>query len=181
MICQECQQRPATLHFTKIVNGEKTELHFCEHCAQEKGELFLLNHSPGFSINNLLASIFNMSPSFQQASSGAFQANDLLQCQKCGLTFQQFLKIGKFGCADCYDTFKNQLNPLLKRLHGGNWNHSGKIPQRTGGTYHLRKKIESLKETLQTLIAREEFEKAAEIRDEIRNYEKQLLMREDDE
>ena len=38
MICQECNQRPATLHFTKIINGEKEQFHFCEQCAQEKGE-----------------------------------------------------------------------------------------------------------------------------------------------
>lgn len=30
MMCQECGQRPATLHFTKIVNGDKTEFHLCE-------------------------------------------------------------------------------------------------------------------------------------------------------
>lgn len=37
MLCQECNKRPATLHFTKIVNGEKTEFHICETCAKEKG------------------------------------------------------------------------------------------------------------------------------------------------
>ena len=42
MICQECNQRPATLHFTKIINGEKTEVHLCEKCAQEKGEMFMM-------------------------------------------------------------------------------------------------------------------------------------------
>ena len=39
MLCQECNKRPATLHFTKIVNGEKTEFHICESCAREKGEM----------------------------------------------------------------------------------------------------------------------------------------------
>ena len=38
MLCQECGKKPATLHFTKIVNGEKTEFHICESCASEKGE-----------------------------------------------------------------------------------------------------------------------------------------------
>lgn len=41
MLCQECNKRPATLHFTKIVNGEKTEFHICESCAREKGEMIL--------------------------------------------------------------------------------------------------------------------------------------------
>lgn len=39
MQCQECGKRPATLHFTKIVNGEKTEFRICESCAREKGEI----------------------------------------------------------------------------------------------------------------------------------------------
>ena len=38
MICEECHEREASLHFTKIINGEKTEFHICEHCAKEKGE-----------------------------------------------------------------------------------------------------------------------------------------------
>ena len=48
MICQECNQRPAALHFTKIINGEKTEVHLCEKCAQEKGEMFMFNGGIGF-------------------------------------------------------------------------------------------------------------------------------------
>ena len=43
MVCQECNQRPATLHFTKIVNGEKEEFHLCEKCAQEKGDMYFIN------------------------------------------------------------------------------------------------------------------------------------------
>ena len=66
MICQECNQRPATLHFTKIINGEKEQFHFCEKCAQEKGELYMFNNTSGFSINNLLAGLFNIDPSIQQ-------------------------------------------------------------------------------------------------------------------
>ncbi|MEG6575374.1 UvrB/UvrC motif-containing protein [Caldibacillus debilis] len=181
MICQECQKRPATMHFTKIVNGEKTEIHLCEECAKENGDIFMFNHSPALTFNNILANLFNMSPSIQHADADVFQAHDLLQCTKCGLTFQQFLNIGKFGCSHCYETFKDQLTPLLKRLHGGNWNHGGKIPKRAGGTVHLRKRIEALKERLQKLVEREEFEEAAKVRDEIKYYEKQLFNREDGE
>lgn len=66
MICQECNKRPATLHFTKIINGEKEQFHFCEQCAQEKGELYMFNNTSGFSINNLLAGLFNIDASIQQ-------------------------------------------------------------------------------------------------------------------
>lgn len=174
MICQECNQRPATLHFTKVVNGEKTEFHLCEKCAQEKGEMFMLGSGPGFSINNLLAGLLKIEPAFQGSNQDPFRQEKVLQCEQCSMTFQQFIKIGRFGCAHCYETFKDQLAPILRRLHSGNSSHNGKIPARIGGGLHLRRNIEELKHKLKEMIAQEEFEKAAELRDEIRKLEKQL-------
>lgn len=175
MTCQECNQRPATLHFTKIINGEKTEVHFCEKCAQEKGEMFMFTGGSGFTFNNLLAGLLNIDSTFQQPSQSAFRQEEVLQCEGCSMTFPQFVKLGRFGCAQCYDTFKDQLKPVLRRLHSGNWVHNGKIPKRIGGGIHLRKKIEELKSELRDSISNEEFEKAAEIRDEIRSLEKELI------
>jgi protein arginine kinase activator len=174
MICQECNQRPAALHFTKIINGEKTEVHLCEKCAQEKGEMFIFNGESGFAFNNLLAGLLNIDPSFQKPSESPFQQEEILQCPHCSMTFQQFLKVGRFGCVHCYETFQEQLTPVLRRLHGGNWTHNGKIPKRIGGSLHLRKQIEELKLDLRNAISNEEFEKAAEMRDQIRTLEKQL-------
>jgi protein arginine kinase activator len=174
MICQECNQRPAALHFTKIINGEKTEVHLCEKCAQEKGEMFIFNGESGFTFNNLLAGLLNIDPNFQKPSQSPFHQEEILQCDACSMTFPQFLKVGRFGCSHCYEAFKEQLNPVLKRLHSGNWTHNGKIPKRIGGGIHLRKLIEELKSNLKDSINNEEFEKAAEIRDEIRKLEKNL-------
>lgn len=174
MICQECNQRPATLHFTKIVNAEKAEYHLCEKCAQEKGDMFMLSGAAGFSINNLLAGLLNMDPTVQKKEQDTFQKENVLQCNQCSMTFQQFIKIGRFGCAHCYKAFEEQLKPILRRLHSGNSSHNGKIPARIGGSLHLKKNIEELKYQLKESISKEEFEKAAEIRDEIRFLENQL-------
>jgi protein arginine kinase activator len=174
MICQECNQRPATLHFTKIINGEKTEIHLCEICAHEKGEIFLLNGAPGFSIHNLLAGLLNIEPKYPLSQQDAFKPQEVLQCKECSMTFPQFVKVGRFGCANCYETFRDHLNPILKRVHSGNTEHYGKIPKRIGGSFHIRKSVEELKETLKVLIAQEEFEKAAEVRDEIRSLESKM-------
>ena len=62
MVCQECGKKPATLHFTKIVNGEKTEFHICESCAREKGD-FIPGTTNGFSIHNLLSGLLDFEPS----------------------------------------------------------------------------------------------------------------------
>ncbi|PLR96337.1 UvrB/UvrC motif-containing protein [Bacillus sp. T33-2] len=174
MVCQECNERPATLHFTNFINGEKTELHLCEQCAQEKGEMFMMNTGPGFSINNLLAGLLNIEPSFKKKPQGPFRHEHVLQCPHCSMTFPQFVKVGRFGCSSCYETFKEELEPVIRRLHGGNSTHEGKIPKRIGGSLQLRKDIELLKQTLKDLIANEEFEKAAETRDQIRQLEKKM-------
>jgi protein arginine kinase activator len=174
MICQECNQRPAALHFTKIVNGEKTEVHLCEKCAQEKGDMFVFNGGSGFAFNNLLAGLLNIDPSFQKPEQNPFRQEEVHQCSHCGMTFPQFIKVGRFGCAHCYESFQEQLKPVLKRLHSGNWSHNGKIPKRIGGGIHLKKQIDELKNKLKDFISQEEFENAAIVRDEIRTLEKKL-------
>ncbi|MEH6992313.1 UvrB/UvrC motif-containing protein [Neobacillus drentensis] len=174
MICQECNQRPAALHFTKIINGEKTEVNLCEKCAQEKGEMFMFTGGSGFTFNNLLAGLLNSDSTVQKQNQNTFHQEEVLQCSGCSMTFPQFIKVGRFGCAHCYETFKEQLPPVLRRLHSGNWSHSGKIPKRIGGGIHLKKQVENLKSELKELIQQEEFEKAAQIRDEIRTLEKGL-------
>ncbi len=168
MNCQECGMRQATLHFTKIVNGEKTEFHICEVCAREKGEI-LPGGTNGFSIQNLLSGILHFDPLHNTVG----QIVPTTQCEQCGLTFTQFSKMGRFGCSECYKTFHNRLDPLFKRIHG-NTTHSGKIPKRVGGTISLKKDILKLKEELKNRILNEEFEKAADVRDKIRRLENLL-------
>lgn len=181
MICQQCKERPASLHFTKVVNGEKTVVQLCERCAQEKGEMFLLEGESGFSINDLLAGLLNIDSAFQTSTPQSPLANQIIQCPVCKMTYQQFANIGRFGCAACYDTFREQLTPILKRLHSGNVVHGGKVPARIGGSLHLKKQVQELKGELQLLIQNEEFEKAAEVRDQIRSLEKKLAEGKDKE
>jgi protein arginine kinase activator len=174
MICQECKERPANFHFTKIVNGEKSEIALCEHCAKENGELSMFSDGAAFSFNNLLAGLLSFEQPFKEKAPSAFSQNEVLQCERCKMTFQQFVKAGKFGCSNCYRQFQQQLEPVLKRLHSGNTTHSGKIPKRIGGNIHVEKQIKLLREELRDLITKEEFEQAATTRDQIRELETKL-------
>lgn len=160
MVCQECGKRPATLHFTKIVNGEKTEFHFCESCAREKGEL-IPGTSNGFSIHSLLSGLLDLDPSGKGQASGVHPAQTL-KCEDCGMTYSQFSKLGRFGCSSCYKYFSDRLDPLFKRVHGGT-SHVGKVPKRTGERIQIRRQIDELKKELQYRIVQEEFESAAQI------------------
>lgn len=168
MVCQECGERPASLHFTKIVNGEKTEFHLCDACARDKGEL-LPGGQNGFSIHHLLSGMLNFDYA-DQSKARTEGSPTQLRCNTCGLTYKQFSKIGRFGCSDCYRHFEPVLEPLFRRLHG-NTAHSGKVPERTGGQLKRKRELAELKTKLQHLISREEFEEAARVRDQIRDLE----------
>jgi protein arginine kinase activator len=169
MLCQECGKKPSTLHFTKIVNGEKTEFHICESCAREKGEL-IPGTPNGFSIHNLLSGLLDFDPA---SASGLDVKTQPLRCEQCGLTYAQFSKLGRFGCSSCYNHFSDRLDPLIKRVHG-NTGHVGKVPKRSGGLIQSKREIEMLKKELLYHIEHEEFEHAATVRDQIRDLEKKL-------
>lgn len=98
----------------------------------------------------------------------------IVESKRGGGGYIRIIKVQSHDLAHLYETFKNQLNPVLGRLHSGNLSHSGKIPKRMGGGISLRKKIEELKVQLKNSILHEEFEKAAQLRDEIRTIEKKL-------
>lgn len=170
MLCQECEKRPATYHFTKIVNGVKTEYHFCEQCAREHGEL-IPGAANGFSIHNLLSGLLDF-----ESNSDSYNGNvsvHSLQCDHCGMTYAKFSKYGKFGCSHCYKAFAHRLDPLFRRIHGTT-QHSGKIPKRAGGNLKYNRELEQLKRELQWLVEKEEFEQAAKVRDRIRELEKKI-------
>ncbi|MFF2484009.1 UvrB/UvrC motif-containing protein [Paenibacillus sp. NPDC058071] len=171
MICQECGKKPATLHFTKIVNGEKNEFHICESCAREKGE-GIPGAPNGFSIHSLLSGLLDFDPS--GATGGGLKTQPQLRCEDCGLTYSQFSKLGRFGCSSCYRHFADRLDPMLKRIHS-NTVHSGKIPKRSGTQIQYKREIEQLRRDMQGRIEREEFESAAHIRDRIRELERRIV------
>ncbi|MUT68153.1 UvrB/UvrC motif-containing protein [Paenibacillus sp. NEAU-GSW1] len=175
MNCQECGKKPATLHFTKIVNGEKTEFHICEACARERGE-GIPGAPNGFSIHNLLSGLLDFDPSGSAHghSSTGFKQQQPVRCEECGLTYSQFSKLGRFGCSSCYKHFADRLDPLLKRIHS-NTVHSGKIPKRTGSQIQYKREIEQLRRDMQSRIEYEDFESAAQLRDRIRELERKIV------
>ncbi|MBM7573121.1 UvrB/UvrC motif-containing protein [Aquibacillus albus] len=171
MDCQECQERPATLHFTKVVNGNKTEIHVCEQCAKEKG--YVSYDEEAYSLHDLLSGLFNFNSSSINKNS-EFVQSQVLTCDNCSMTYQDFTRVGKFGCAECYHAFSEHLNPIFRRVHSGNTTHDGKIPKRIGSDLSLKRTLSDYKEKLQNLIKNEEFEQAAKVRDQIKEIEREL-------
>jgi len=167
MKCDICSKNDATVHLTEIVNGEMTKMHLCEGCARKKGA----EMEEHFGLSDLLAGLadldMNVKPKTDKKSA----------CPNCGLTYQDFKKVGRLGCGDCYATFENLLTPLLKRVHGS-VQHSGKIPSKIPKVTKSVKsvkpmdQVQKLRVKLQQAIDLEEFEQAAKIRDRIRQLER---------
>jgi len=174
MYCDYCKNKPATVHLTKIINGQKTELHLCEDCAKQSGEInwfntFSLNDFfQPFSVNDLLSGFLEgVGQSNAEANYAA------IKCERCGMTYEQFKRTGMLGCSQCYKAFADELIPLIKRIHG-NVKHVGKVPRKAGGELRVRREIERLKEELDKAVKDEAFEKAAELRDKIKELEASL-------
>ena len=161
MVCDACKQQQATVHLTEIVNGQMTELHLCEACANQKGAQ-VESH---FGLSDLLSGLADFGKTQEADEESVAKA-----CPDCGMTYEDFRKVGRLGCSECYTTFKRSLSSLLKRIHGSP-HHLGKTPARLVKTPKIKSELSDLKHRLERAIEMEEFEEAARLRDHIREIE----------
>lgn len=166
MLCDRCKKNPASIYLSQSINGHKTELHLCQECAVEMGA-GTFTVGPQFTFPQFLAGLLDQEFGLSHGSSDS--AGELT-CPSCGLTYDKFRQAGQFGCSHCYETFEPYMDALLKRVQGGT-EHTGKIPGRQGGPLTMERTIENLRRQLQEAITREEYERAAELRDQIREME----------
>lgn len=165
MLCDDCKERPVSVHITHINNNQKTEKHLCDQCAQKSGDISFSTDAK-FGIQDLLKGMFNHGfANIPQVKAEA--------CPRCGMTYGDFSRGGKFGCGDCFTTYGERLDPLLRRIHGTS-SHTGKVPKRSGGKLALRQKLRELRHSLEHHVVHEEYEQAARIRDEIKALEQEL-------
>ena len=164
MLCQDCHEKPAVIVFTQIINKEKTVLRLCKECAEKRGLQSPLADA-NFPLGNLLAGMA------EEEGKGDTEEAKALSCSHCGLTYTDFKKTGRLGCSDCYEAFADGLKPLLRKIHGSN-QHLGKIPTIAKEYVQQKKDLRKLRDTLKKAIKAEEFEKAAALRDRIREIEK---------
>lgn len=163
MLCENCGVQPVSVHLTKVVNGHMTQLHLCQACAQGSSE-FPMFGDPAVLLQNLLANFVGQTELAQPETSP--------RCPSCGFRFSELRATGRLGCPNCYAHFQAELEPMLRRLHGTT-EHRGKLPRRRGATHQRQRRIQELRSQLHQSVAREEFERAAELRDELRRLESQ--------
>ena len=162
--CQICQQQAARIHITQIHKDQLVEIHVCQDCARSNGLAGTALH-PHSSLEELIGGM--------TAGEEAAHVESLVEtkaCPACGQTFRGFRESGRLGCSHCYDTFEEELVPLLRKVQMG-MTHHGKVPPVEAPFQPAGPDLHKMREELRKAIAEEDFERAAQLRDAIKNLE----------
>jgi protein arginine kinase activator len=160
MRCDNCKERDAVINLTQVEHDTKVTLHLCEQCAQEKGI------ETGTTV---LKSTLGTFLSAMGKGTNLPVPADTIRCPSCDATLRDFRDSGRLGCAQCYQAFSEHLRDLLRRLHGSS-QHVGEryvVPGVNGEASAMSGLLE-LRDQLRRAVESENFERAAELRDQIR-------------
>lgn len=184
MKCQNCGENEANFRYTEVINGVKKEIALCDECRKKLGIQGLDFNIP-IDFSSFFGDFLN-----EYDDSSLFPmltAQKQLKCDNCGMTYDEFMKEGKFGCSNCYNVFDSKIEPILKRIHGESKHlgRKGKIPKVSEKTVgndapvvppanpSNTTDILELKKELKKLIKEEKYEEAAVLRDKIKGIEQQ--------
>ena len=164
MLCQICKERSATIHLTEIDNGQRSETHLCQQCAQQRG-VSVKSHIPLDELMSTLLSSQQKKVSQQENPPITDQADRA--CPNCGMTLRRFAQTTMLGCSHDYTEFQSELLPLIEQSHNGQSRHCGKVPTRI--CEHDRNEIQrnKLQRQLDQAVKNEDYETAAKLRDQI--------------
>lgn len=195
MKCDRCENQ-ATIHEVTIRAGEKVERHLCEACARQLGVSVQQPADAATPLTSLLTQFVTVQTSAESARAQAM--GQVQQCPACRLTFGSFKTDGKLGCPLCYRAFESQLSSILQRAHEGGTHHSGKFPRRLArisaapdhpasrsqadsdaatdltALAEKARRLASLRKHLTDAVAAEQYERAAQIRDELKQLQSEL-------
>lgn len=163
MLCENCGEKTAEFDYIQMEKNKKTILHLCLDCARKKGFQNLLPSS-NLIVGNILAGFL------KEGEAKSTSPLPKLKCSGCGLSYGEFRRHGRLGCSRCYDAFFDNLKDLLRRIHGSN-DHVGKAPHSSQKRFQIRRELSRLHREMRRVVEREEFEKAAVLRDQIRKLE----------
>jgi len=163
--CLRCANQ-ATLHITELKGGKTLSLHLCEGCAREYLSTVEVGGIPDdFPMSGPKDSGDEPDSGEEEPVETAIRA-----CPQCGITFKQFRSQGRLGCPRDYEVFREELIPLLESIHGET-QHVGKFPPRVSDSSRRQFELARLRTELKTAIDDEQYEQAAQLRDQIHQLE----------
>ena len=185
MLCEKCRKNEATNFYRENVNGKVRSMRLCAECAkslEESGDLPKLDadkffedfdffdepffQNPVKTLNSLFSGFFGGEKALGSGNPSGEEKTAEKKCEGCGSTLRDFATRGA-GCPKCFETFAEELAPTVSRAHGRTV-HTGRAPAKFRDRIETKRKIEALVEEQREAVKNEDFERAAEIRDELK-------------
>lgn len=167
MICQHCRKNPATTRIKRIANGELSEIALCGDCARKLGYGGLWGDW-GIPLSTLFGGMMEEQPERERE----------LRCPVCGSTFDEIARTGQVGCAQCYQTFRQRLSPMIQHIHGSTA-HRGKSPLKAQLAVGPKTGMQVVEEKPSRLAVLEEKEKQLRLAVEEQNFELAVVLRDE--
>jgi protein arginine kinase activator len=163
-VCTVCQKAVATIHVLDLKDGSIVEQKsLCSACAEGSG---VAKQQP----IKLTPEVLEEMMAGLKSASGRGKRKEGPGCPSCGLTLNEFKTKGRLGCSRCYQTFRKELLTVLERVHDAT-SHRGRFPGSAPTPLVTRTSLSELKQRLADAIAEEDYEKAAALRDQLRQVE----------
>ncbi len=178
MICDFCKSNEASIHLIKVTNNNVEKINLCMDCV--KNYSFFSTEDFFSDLTKILSKFFeiDIKISNKDDSDKLFESvsvSDNKACSFCNIDLNTIKSIGRVGCANCYNEFRDVLNPIVKTIHGS-LEHKGKVPVKSSNDVKIEKEIRDLKYQLKEEVTVENFEVAAKLRDTIKKLQKKLYI-----
>lgn len=163
--CDLCDEGRAMMRVDRVVGRKTKTLNLCSACAGKLG-----GESFHTEITGLFKRLLTAISSGHLASKVGEVAgkDESVVCEECGTSWETFVQTGRLGCSRCYDVFLEEIERLLVKLEIGR-----KEIDTTSTTGHDDGSLlEDLRRRLARAVEEEAYERAAELRDRIRECER---------
>jgi len=174
MLCERCNKNEAIYFYHENVNGEERSYKLCKSCMDEmkkNGELTTTHDFNSFfdecTFFDPIKSFGSLFESFFAPTTTQMLTRGETKCLGCGSTIRDISKSGKAGCSECYNTFRREFSSVAGRIHGRR-EHNGRAPRKTSEKNEIMNRIAELEAERTQAVKKENYERAAEIRDELK-------------
>ena len=172
MKCQKCDCE-ATFHITEMTGSTPVEVHLCEEHTREY--LDATAQDPSSPVSGMAAALASQLAQ-QMVGQTAADLNrlDEATCPVCGISFREFRNHGRLGCPQDYVVFHDQLVPLLENVHAS-LRHPTSFSDAQLRRSREHTRLIRMRRDLAEAISSEEYERASQLRDQLRDTEAALL------
>lgn len=158
--CGRCGRPEPVVGLSRDLAGLAQDIELCAACAAELGVRPGKGRLPP-TVGDLCEVLID--------PAGAAAA-DKRACPRCGTTFAALRATGLAGCVHCFDHFRAGIAGLLPRI-ARRTVHAGSVPRRLRAIRRLFADRGDLRSRLEAALSAEHYERAAELRDALRELE----------